>query len=276
MTYEALWHRLTPLYEEGEAKAIARWVMEVRFELSLADILCGKDTELSVNDQAELAKIAERLEKGEPVQYILGVADFCGRQFFVAPGVLIPRLETEELVLWCQQWANNASRILDVGTGSGCIAVTLAASLPKAHVSAWDISDEALRIAEENAKRAHAHVSFEQQDALNLPVEKACWDLIVSNPPYIQPKERDGMARNVLDYEPGIALFAPADDPIVFYQCIGKYAINSLKIGGGLFFELNPLTAIPVADYLRQLGFQEVEIRQDQFGKDRFLKAIKI
>lgn len=276
MTYEALWHRLTPLYEEGEAKAIARWVMEVRFELSLADILCGKDTELSVNDQAELAKIVERLEKGEPVQYILGVADFCGRQFFVAPGVLIPRPETEELVFWCQQWANNASRILDIGTGSGCIAVTLAASLPEAHVSAWDISDEALRIAEENAKRAHAHVSFEQQDALNLPVEKACWDLIVSNPPYIQPKERDGMARNVLDYEPGIALFAPADDPIIFYQCIGKYAINSLKIGGGLFFELNPLTAIPVADYLRQLGFQEVEIRQDQFGKDRFLKAIKI
>ena len=276
MTYEALWHRLTPLYDEGEAKAVARWVLEVRFGLSLADILCGKDTELSANNQAELEKIAERLEKGEPVQYVLGVADFCDRQFLVAPGVLIPRPETAELVQWCLQEGADASRILDVGTGSGCIAVTLAAALPEAQVTAWDISDEALYIARENAKRTRVHVSFERQDALNPPTDEACWDLIVSNPPYIQPTERDGMAKNVLDFEPGIALFAPADRPIVFYQRIGDYAIQSLKPGGSLYFELNPLTAEYVAIYLRQLGFRQVVIRQDQFGKDRFLKAMKI
>jgi release factor glutamine methyltransferase len=276
MTYEELWHRLTPVYEAGEAKAIVRWVLDVRFGLTWADIICGKVTELSANHQTELKKIMVRLEKGEPVQYIIGVADFCGRQFKVAPGVLIPRPETAELceaIISSRQSAGGD--ILDIGTGSGCIAIILALEMPEARVTAWDISDEALRIAEENAKELEAKVNFQRQDALNISLTSK-YDVIVSNPPYIEPKERDGMAKNVLDYEPELALFAPEDNPIIFYQSIGDYAWKSLNPGGELYFELNPLTAEAVGDYLCQLGFSEVTFRQDQFGKQRFLKAKKI
>lgn len=276
MDYETLWHRLTPLYEISEAKAIVRWVLDVRFGLSMADILCDKVNQLSADDQKELETMTQRLEKGEPVQYIIGMADFCGRQFHVAPGVLIPRPETEELCRWITQ-KNRPSvlSVLDIGTGSGCIAVTLALEMPKAKVTAWDISDETLRIAQKNAQTLGAEVTFEHQDILNVSLHDK-YDLIVSNPPYIQSKERDGMGKNVLDYEPHQALFAPEEEPIIFYQRIGDYAWQSLNPGGALYFELNPLTADNVSDYLQRLGFSEIEIRQDQFGKQRFLKATKI
>ena len=276
MDYETLWHRLTPLYEISEAKAIVRWVLDVRFGLSMADILCDKVNQLSADDQKELETMTQRLEKGEPVQYIIGMADFCERQFHVAPGVLIPRPETEELCRWITQ-KNRPSvlSVLDIGTGSGCIAVTLALEMPKAKVTAWDISDETLRIAQKNAQTLGAEVTFEHQDILNVSLHDK-YDLIVSNPPYIQSKERDGMGKNVLDYEPHQALFAPEEEPIIFYQRIGDYAWQSLNPGGALYFELNPLTADNVSDYLQRLGFSEIEIRQDQFGKQRFLKATKI
>ena len=281
MDDETLWRRLTPLYDIGEAKALIRWVLEVRFGLSMADILCGKVNELSADDQKELNTIIQRLEKGEPVQYIIGVADFCGRQFHVAPGVLIPRPETEELCQWIVQETGDY-HILDIGTGSGCIAITLALEMPEAKVTAWDISDEALGIAQENAQVLGANVCFKRQDTLNIPPDSclltpdSCYDLIVSNPPYIQPKERDGMAKNVLNYEPHQALFTPEGEPIIFYQRIADFAWQNLSPGGALYFELNPLTAHEVSDYLHQLGFSEIEIRQDQFGKQRFLKATKI
>ena len=280
MTSEALWHRLTPIYDPGEAKALIRWVLDMRFGLSLADILCGKITELSSNDQAELEKIMLRLEKGEPVQYITGKTDFCGRSFKVTPAVLIPRPETEELCRWItEEVRSGACHILDIGTGSGCIAITLAADIPGAKVTAWDISEEALRIASENARLHNVDVTFEKHDILHpslAALHDARFTCIVSNPPYIQPRERDGMDKNVLDHEPSIALFAPEEDPIAFYRHIGNYAIKALKPGGLLYFELNPLTAKTVADYLRQLGFQDVEIKPDQFGKQRFLKTKKI
>lgn len=277
MTYEELWHRLTPLYEPGEAKAIVRLLLDERYGLSWADVLGGKVTELSANDQTELEKMMLRLENGEPVQYIIGVADFCGRQFHVEPGVLIPRPETAELCRWIisQKGQSPLCEILDIGTGSGCIAITLALELPDAHVTAWDISDEALRIAQENAITLGANVCFKNEDILNIP-HSSKYSLIVSNPPYIQPKERDGMAENVLGYEPSLALFAPEENPIVFYQRIGEYAWQSLHEGGQLWFELNPLTAEDVSNYLQCLGFIDIEIRQDQFGKQRFLKATKI
>ena len=282
MDYEALWHRLTPLYETNEAKAIVRWVLDVHFGLSMADILCGKIMTLSANDQKDLETILQRLEKGEPVQYVIGVADFCGRQFHVEPGVLIPRPETEELCRWIVEESGDKTCILDIGTGSGCIAITLALEMPKAEVTAWDISDEALQIAQKNAKNLDADVQFEHQDILNISPDSclltpdSCYDLIVSNPPYIQPKESDEMGKNVLDYEPHQALFTPDDQPIIFYQRIGNYAWQNLKQGGALYFELNPLTVDDVSDYLHSIGFSEVEIRQDQFGKQRFLKATKI
>ncbi len=277
MSYEALWHRLTPLYDAGEAKAIVRWLLDVRFGLSMADILCDKMKELPKEDQKALERMMQRLESGEPIQYIIGVADFFGRSFHVAPGVLIPRPETAELCEYVLSCRKTEGKILDIGTGSGCIAITLALEIPEAKVTAWDISDDALPIAQENAKTLGVNVAFEKRDILDTSLSTSqTWDVIVSNPPYIMPSERDGMEENVLGHEPGLALFAPADNPILFYQRIGDYAVHSLKSGGCLYFELNPLTADDVADDLRQRGFKDIEIRQDQYGKNRFLKAMKI
>ena len=293
MTYEELWHRLTPIYDTGEAKAIVRWVLDVRFGLSWADILCGKVTELSANDQTELEKIMLRLEKGEPVQYVIGVADFCGRQFHVESGVLIPRPETAELcqLILAELYGETCNireipccsdaKILDIGTGSGCIAITLALEMPKAKVTAWEISDDALRIASENASRLGAQVTFEHRDALDsslftLHSSLPSWDLIVSNPPYICSSEADGMAPNVLDYEPHEALFGPEEDPALFYKRIGDYASKALRSGGQLYFELNPLTADDVCNYLENLGFIDIQVLCDQSDKQRFLKATKI
>ena len=286
MTYEELWHRLTHIYDAGEAKAIVRWVLDVRFGLSWTDILCGKVTELSAHDQTELEKIMQRLEKGEPVQYIIGVADFCGRQFQVAPGVLIPRPETAELCRMiiaesAQKGQSPLCDILDIGTGSGCIAITLALEMPEAKVTAWDISDDALRIASENAKQLGASVTFEHHDVLDsslftLHSSLPLWDLIVSNPPYICNKEADGMAQNVLDYEPHLALFVPDDDPLLFYRTIAQYATKALKPQGSLFFEINPLYASSLSQLLSTMSCYDIEILPDQFGKQRFLKATKI
>ena len=284
MTYEALWKQLTPLYEAGEAKAVVRWLLDVRFGLSMADILCDKVSELPQAAQAELEAMMARLAEGEPVQYVVGLADFCGRQFRVAPGVLIPRPETAELCQWVLQGRGERGEVrgytlLDIGTGSGCIAITLAAEMPQAEVTGWDISEVALGIARENAERLGVDVSFEQRDILDSSrstLHASLYDIIVSNPPYIEPREREGMERNVLDYEPHIALFAPEGNPILFYQRIADLAVRALKPGGSLYFELNPLTASSVGNYLTQIGFSRIEIRQDAFGRNRMLKATKI
>ena len=301
MEYEELWHRLTHIYDAGEAKAIVRWVLDVRFALSWTDILCGKVTELSAHDQTELEKIMQRLEKGEPVQYIIGVADFFGRQFHVAPGVLIPRPETEELCRWILASDKHGltrtvreiphqsdANILDIGTGSGCIAITLALELPDDKVTAWDISDDALRIAAGNAKSLGANVTFKHRDVLDsslftldsslftLHSSLPKWDLIVSNPPYICEKEKSAMECNVLEHEPHLALFVPDDDPLLFYRAIAQYAVVALKPQGSLFFEINPLYADDLDRMLRMISYHDIYIRQDQFGKSRFLKATKI
>jgi len=275
MTYEEHWHRLQALYEAGEAKAIVRWVLDVRFRLSMADIISGKVTQLSADDQTELEKIMCRLEKGEPVQYVLGMAFFRGRPFHVAPGVLIPRPETEELCEWIITDEKGINDILDIGTGSGCIAITLSKELQDARVSAWDISEEALTIAKKNAKTLDTPVIFEQEDILHPKSHQNMWDVMVSNPPYIQPQESGGMEKNVLDYEPHIALFAPDGNPILFYEAIIVFATRQLKTGGRLYFELNPLTAETVAEKANQLGFTDTEIRRDQYGKPRFLRTKK-
>ena len=273
MNYEQLCQRLSNVYDTGEAKAIVRWVLDVRFGLSTADIYCGKVTQLSPNDQAELEKIMQRLEKAEPVQYVLGVADFCGRQFHVAPGVLIPRPETAEL---CHLIVEDGGKdILDIGTGSGCIAITLALDIADAKVTAWDISDDALRIAKGNAKDLGVNVSFEHRDALNLSHTSQSWDVIVSNPPYICRKESDEMEDNVLKYEPDTALFVPDEDPLLFYRHIMNYAASALKQNGRLYFEINPIYADSIAVQLQQTGFVDILKITDQFGKNRFIKACK-
>ena len=278
MNYQDLWHQLTRVYDVGEAKAVARMVYEVRYGLSWSDLCIGKDTQLSADDQAELEEITERLEHHEPVQYVLGQADFCGHSLFVNEHVLIPRPETEELCQWiitsvnCQQSPLN---ILDIGTGSGNISITLAAGFPNAHVSAWDISSEALEVARENARRNHVHVTFEQIDILHPPCSMVNdqWSIIVSNPPYIADKERYTMEPNVLDYEPHTALFVPDDDPLRFYRAIAAFGQQALHPGGWLYFEINPLYVNELCELLSMMSCHDIETKYDQFGKPRFIRA---
>ena len=277
MTYETLWHLLTPLYGEGEAKAIARMVYEVRYGLTFTDLCIGKDTQLSADDQAELEEIAQRLERHEPIQYVLGKAEFMGKWYDVEPGVLIPRPETEELVRWIVLKETPAT-VLDIGTGSGCIAITLAAMYPKATVTAWDISEKALEVARANAIRLKVNVSFQQVDILSespLPLEGdgGGFSIIVSNPPYICNKEREAMEQNVLDYEPHTALFVPDDDPLLFYRAIAEYGNKALKSDGWLYFEINPLYAEPLRELLSTMSYHDLEIKNDQYGKQRFIRA---
>ncbi len=278
MTYNELWHQLTPLYGSDEAKAIARMVYEVRYHLSLSDLILGKDTQLSADCQAELGEIAIRLANYEPVQYVLGLADFCGREFHVEPGILIPRPETEHLCRLITKHVANSSpirNILDIGTGSGCIAITLALDIPNSQVTAWDISPIALRVAQHNAQRLGAGVNIVENDMLQQTYQVAPqWDLIVSNPPYICDNEAKQMEANVLDYEPEIALFVPDDDPLKFYVPIMNYAQSALHAGGELWLETNPLYEELIEERLLELGFN-VKAHDDQFGKTRFIQAIR-
>ena len=286
MTYQDLWHRLTPLYDDGEAQAIVRLVLEVQFGITLTDIYTGKVNELSREAEEELEKIILRLERSEPVQYVLERETFCGRTFHVAPGVLIPRPETEVLCRWIEEDYNRPYcalqppmplQVLDVGTGSGCIAVTLAADLRNSAVTAWDISGDALLIARENVHQWQVRVELKMEDALHpsAAAMQQQFDIIVSNPPYICDKERTGMAKNVLAYEPETALFVPDDDPLRFYRAIAEYGVQALSADGALYFETNPLYIDNVKQMLSELGYKQIELREDQFGKLRFTKAIR-
>lgn len=278
MNYNELWHQLAPLYGDGEAKAIAQMVYEVRYGLTLSDIYLGKDTQLSADDQAELKEFAKRLADNEPVQYVLGVADFCGRQYHVEPGILIPRPETEHLCRLITKHVAIGStnrKVLDIGTGSGCIAITLALDIPNSQVTAWDISPIALRVAKGNAEQLGANVNVIENDMLQQTYQVAPqWDLIVSNPPYICDSEAEEMDANVLDYEPEIALFVPDDDPLQFYVPIMNYAQSALHPGGELWLETNPLYEEIIEERLLELGFN-VTAHDDQFGKTRFIQAIR-
>lgn len=276
MEYVELWKRLVPLYDAGEAKAVVRWVLERAFGMTTADVLCGKVTQLSADDQRKLQQMMLRLEKAEPVQYVLGETFFLGRRFGVERGVLIPRPETEELCGWVlsTMGGTRGLRVLDIGTGSGCIAITLAKELVEAHVEAWDLSATALAVAGENARRCEASVVLHRQDALQPPDDKGCWDVIVSNPPYVGESERRLMHSNVVDYEPHEALFVSEDDPLLFYRAIATYASTALRRGGRLFFEINPRFADNLSAMMGQLGFIHIETRDDAFGRRRFIQAM--
>lgn len=276
MTYRELWRTLEPLYGNGEARAITDYVLDVCFGLSKADILCGAVEEMTAEKTAELNKIFGRLMEGEPVQYVLGRAEFCGRWFDVRPGVLIPRPETEELCAWitADSKASGSPKVLDIGTGSGCIAITLQLDMPESNVTAWDISADALDVARENAQRFGANVNFVKQDALNAKPEGE-WDVIVSNPPYICEKEKKDMAVNVLEHEPHTALFVPDADPLLFYRAITRLAVQTLNKGGRLYFEINPIYADDTCRMMRAEGMTAVELRSDMYGKQRMAKGVK-
>ena len=323
-TYQQLWQSLTPLYDAGEAQAIVRTVLDVEFGMTLTDIICGKVNELSADEGRKLEEIIIRLQKGEPVQYVLGEADFAGRTFHVEPGVLIPRPETAELCQWIEkdmieksivssedspedssgnspQATDDARRILDICTGSGCIAITLGLNIPNSEVTGWDISEDALRIAQGNVEMMKAgNVRIEHQDALALPKAAETdnekmkgnddkevvkpkgeaktpstqkWDLIVSNPPYICEKEKADMEKNVLEHEPSLALFVPDEDPLKFYRAIAEYAASALKSGGALYFEINPIYEKETREMLLKLDFKDIETKEDAFGKKRMMRA---
>ena len=280
MKYEDIWKPLVCRYGDKEAKAITRYLLEVGYGLSMTDILCGATEQLPPDEMGENLR---RLIKGEPVQYVVGKAEFGGRTFKVTPDVLIPRPETYELCQWVVEEKREERReerdfsVLDIGTGSGCIAITLALDIPDAQVEAWDISEGALSIARQNVKDLHAHVDFKQVNVLSsLPKQGGPeWVFIISNPPYICKKEAASMEQHVLDHEPHQALFVPDEDPLVFYKAIGQYACHALANHGYLFFEINPLYATEITKMLDVMGFFEIETRKDQFGKVRFVRARK-
>jgi len=263
---------LTAKYGPGEARALYELIMRRRFGLSRTDILLGKDTTLSADDKAELQIIVDRVAKGEPVQYVLGSEEFCGHEFLVAPGVLIPRPETQQLVQLVMQHLAPGSSVLDVGTGSGCIAITLA--LAGYQVTAMDIYDEALAIARKNATRLGANVQFVKTDILStVNCQLSIVNCIVSNPPYICQSEAAEMDENVLLHEPHIALFVPDNDPLLFYRAIAEYGLQHLEDSGWLFFEANRAYARQVGELLRQKGYNDVQIIKDQYDNERFVCA---
>lgn len=266
----ALTSRLS-LYDPHEAQSIVRMLLNDTFGFTFADICGGALDSLSAAERERLEAYMKRLEQGEPVQYITGRAYFYDRAFAVQRGCLIPRPETEELCRMIAEQAHPQSAILDIGTGSGCIAITLKKELPETTVTAWDISDEALSIAQSNAATHKADISFKKRDALTPPADNAIWDIIVSNPPYICRKEAACMESNVLDYEPHLALFVPDNDPLLFYRSITLYAAKALKPDGKLFFEINPEYAKEMMTLLSSNHFRDIMLQKDFEGRDRFI-----
>ena len=216
----------------------------------------------------------KRLAKGEPLQYVIGVTPFCGLDFRVDNRVLIPRPETAELVEWVARDAVRDGSLLDVGTGSGCIAITLAKELPGWKIQGWDISDDALEVARENNSLNGTDVEFCKVDILNATGWEKSFDVIVSNPPYVLECEREHMEDTVLDYEPHSALFVPDTNPLLFYKAIAEFGTHALKKGGKLYFEINPLEAEALEKMLSGAGYHDIVLHNDIFGKLRMIKAM--
>lgn len=259
-----------------EAEAAARIVFEDVAGYSRTFIFVNGDREITDFMQKRIQEVVDKVIDGMPVQYATGKARFMGMDFAVSPAVLIPRPETEGLVDLITDDYNGRSglRVLDVCTGSGCIAVALARALPFADVKAVDISDVALDVARENARALKARVDFEKEDALAMKAPAAVYDIIVSNPPYVGESEKKDMESRVLDYEPALALFVPDNDPLRFYRAIGTYATKALMPGGRLYFEINPLHADALKSLLDGLGFEDCQLIRDYRGAVRFARAV--
>ena len=265
---------LRTCYPATEAAALARIVCCEMLGQRVTDFVLNEPLETDEAQARLLEDTTGRLLRFEPIQYIQGKARFLGRDFHVEPGVLIPRPETEELVEKMLKETPAGARILDIGTGSGCIAVTLALEVPDAQVQAWDISETALQVAKENAKAWQASVDFIQRDVLTWePKEQATWDVIVSNPPYVTEAERADMEPNVLLHEPEGALFVPDEDPLRFYRRIGQLGRQLLVPGGKLYFETNRAYGQETEALLRRQGYTNARTDKDLSGNDRFVIA---
>ena len=276
--------QLQGLYSESEIRSFGYLILESIYQTDKQTLLRDKDKQLSAKEIIRVRKIVEELKKYRPIQYILGETEFFGLKFKVNEQVLIPRPETEELVeqvLESCRIHDEGCRILDIGTGSGCIAVALAKHLPDAQIQALDISQEALDIARQNARLNRVNVRFFQQDILsNDPcmqhvTSSLPFHIIVSNPPYIVPSEKPAMSANVLEYEPHQALFVPEDQPLLFYERIADWALKHLEENGSLYFETGSLFGQAVAEMLRQKGFGAVELFRDLSGNDRIVRGMK-
>lgn len=273
----SIWtNKLSNLYSEREVRNILLLVLEDIFGFNRSALLISKEITLSHDQLQELDQISSRLQTGEPVQYVIGFTYFDDLKIGVAPGVLIPRPETEELVSWIHESIQNQKNpeIEDWCTGSGCIALAVKNRMQDAHVTGIDISGEALEIAQSNAKDLNLNVVFELHDALEIKKTGGV-DVVISNPPYIPWLEKEQMHQNVTGFEPDLALFVPDENPLLFYRAIAEYAAKILHDNGMLFFELHENFGSETKAMLEQLGFTGIEIRQDLQGKNRMLKAIR-
>lgn len=268
---------LKGVYSESEAGALAKLLLVEVFGFSTLELYGGKDKAISEKERSLLNDIIKRLLQNEPIQYILGVETFCGLNFRVDKNVLIPRPETQELVEWILSDNKNLKdgRILDIGTGSGCIAITLAKNLPEVEVEAWDVSKGALQIATQNASDNEVRVYFVEQDVLAFIPQGTYFDVMVSNPPYITEVEKNEMEANVLEWEPETALFVQDNDALLFYREIAALGCVMLKPGGMLYFEINRAYGAEMVEMLNGMGYSFVELRKDLFGNDRMVKATK-
>lgn len=273
---------LSPLYDAREINRICRLLLEKWSGISAASFYADKDRKIPVSDRLTLNQALERLARHEPLEYVLGEAAFDGMTLQVDKRVLIPRPETEELVDWIGQSKGAGlkapARVLDVCTGSGCIALALARRWPTAKVDAWDVSTEALALATQNAQKQGVTVDFRQVDVLDTDsytAQTQLFDIVVSNPPYVCAAEAVDMNRNVLDYEPHIALFVSDEDPLVFYRALAKLGLSMLTPGGSLFVEINGLFGAETARLFETAGYIDVTLKKDIAGKDRFVRAFK-
>lgn len=268
--------RLSRRLYPDEAGQQAYWLLEALFDKSRTDVMMDRPLQINQKEEEKLEHILQRLEAHEPIQYVLGQAPFYGRWFKVRKGVLIPRPETEELVhrIISRHQHEKGLRILDIGTGSGCIAISLSLELRGSRVAALDVSEDALSLAKENAAQLQAGVHFVQANILEeFPAEAESLDILVSNPPYVREQEAALMQPNVLEWEPHLALFVKNEDPLLFYRRITEHATKLLKPGGSLYFEINEACGDGVAELLRQAGFTAISILKDMQGKDRIAEA---
>jgi release factor glutamine methyltransferase len=275
-TFAHIQSELQGLYPDNEIRSFSLLIIEKLTGFSRTQIILNKNTHFFDEQRQVIDSFIEKLKKNVPIQYILGETEFYGLMFTVNESVLIPRPETEELVDWIRTENDTKAKLqmLDIGTGSGCIAISLKHEFPNADVDAFDISGKALEAAKVNAKRNDVSVKFSKVDILNSDEFLQQWDIIVSNPPYIPELEKVDIQPNVLDYEPHLALFVPDNDPLLFYRRIAEMAMKQLNPGGKLYFEIHRAAGEACLQLLIELGFTDVELRKDISGNDRMVRAV--
>ncbi|UUC45609.1 peptide chain release factor N(5)-glutamine methyltransferase [Flavobacterium cerinum] len=271
---------LLPVYDEKEIDSFFYITLEAFHQMKRVDLVLKPDFELDGMQLLQWETVLHQLKEEKPIQYIFEETEFFGLPFYVNENVLIPRPETEELVEWIinsvpEIAGDRKIKILDIGTGSGCIAVSLAKNLPEAEVFAIDVSEKALEVARRNARQNEASVTFWHQDILNTDILSETFDIIVSNPPYVRNLEKQEIAKNVLDFEPHLALFVEDHDPLLFYRKITQLATKNLNRNGLLFFEINQYLGKEMEDLLQEYAFENIELRKDIYENDRMTKAVR-